>query len=196
MHLTLLPYQSLLASLECMRKRQTWTTTPQNWEQWCRSALAPPFFPHLGNNAFEQDRLSKSLRFLTAWSQLLSLKRTGLQLNQIPPDSASLGDNGGRFSGIYSLTLCRFLWVSQALSEAGLEGDVSGPYGSLYVHWLSVSVSCVSQGPGGGHSTSVHGSGGTLGGGSALLKPWFLYQPMWWGQIAGFPKPRDRCWSA
>lgn len=66
MHLTLLPYHSLLASLECVRKRQTWTTTPQNQEQWCRSALTPPFFPHLGNNAFEQDRLSKSLRFPTA----------------------------------------------------------------------------------------------------------------------------------
>lgn len=66
MHLTLLPYQSRLASLECVRKRQTWTTTPQNREQWCRSAPIPLFFPHLGNNAFEQDRLSKSLRFLTA----------------------------------------------------------------------------------------------------------------------------------
>lgn len=69
MHLTLLPYRkpNALATLEQHRDHPH-CRTKKNGARLIvfKSALSLLFFPHPGNNQFEQDGLSKSLRFLTA----------------------------------------------------------------------------------------------------------------------------------
>lgn len=134
LHLTVLPYHSLLASLECVRKRQTWTTTLQSPEQW---------------STVNQVQICSHSAFLSSSGKQCVWARSFVKVSQVPdcmisasvfkmfrfaswsnPSWQSQLRRQWRslFGTLLSDTVpCRFLWVSQPLSEAGLREMSQGP---------------------------------------------------------------------